>query len=115
MEDNIDCSPDTTAFSDGYKAGWKARGEYIRDYNASIVGTSFGLSLMMLGAFVFTIFVATAIFMPVIVERVAIALLCAAAVIAMGYCVNKLENKSLLRSKPTSKKSGEKFNVLQYY
>jgi uncharacterized protein YqhQ len=98
MDDNIDCSTDITsekeAFSAGYEAGWKARGEYIRDCRNARSGTGFGLALMLIGGMFFAAFAFTSFFMAVVIERVVVAAMISLAVAAVGYFINKLESKS---------------------
>lgn len=94
MDDNIDCSPDTTSFSDGYKAGWKARGEYIRDYRNANNGSAIGLGLMLVGAMAFScIGVAAIMYAPPLLEAI-IPLLISLGIGVAGYFINKLETKS---------------------
>jgi hypothetical protein len=82
------------AFSAGYEAGWKARGEYIQDYRKAQSGSSFGLALMLIGGMSLIMFVSMPFIMSVIIERVITASLVAVLIIAGGYFINKAENKS---------------------
>jgi Na+/proline symporter len=94
MDDNIDCSPDTAAFSDGYKAGWKARGEYILDYRNANTGIAVGLALMLMGAMAFSfIGVAAIAYAPPLSEAI-IPLLVSLGIGVAGYFINRLEAKS---------------------
>jgi hypothetical protein len=103
MDDNIDCSPDTTAFSDGYKAGWKARGEYIRDYRDSHSGTSFGLALMMIGGLALACIIVAAIaYAAPIAKFVPTALFIVIPMIA-GYFIDKFENKNYAKKQKVFK------------
>jgi hypothetical protein len=97
MDDNIDSSPDTAAFSDGYKAGWKARGEYIQDFHKSISGTSLGIGLMVLSAVVVAGVLATALTIPFATFNIAVAiqtLLVATGIGVAGYFIDRAETKS---------------------
>jgi len=98
MDDNIDCSTDITsekeAFSAGYEAGWKARGEYIRDCRNARSGTGFGIALMMLGGMTLVMFLVMPFIMTVVIERVITASLVALSVMIVGYFINKLESES---------------------
>lgn len=99
MNDNIDCSGDTapSEFREGYRAGWKARGEYIRDYHKAQSGTSFGIGLMALSALVFAAVLSTIISIPFATFNVAVAiqtLLVAVGVGVAGYFIDRAETKS---------------------
>ncbi len=82
------------AFSAGYEAGWKARGEYIRDYRNSLSGTSLGLGIMMIAGLMGLMFIMTSIFMPVVPERAVIAVLVSVGFFVLGWYINKKEDVS---------------------
>ena len=97
MDDNIDCSGDNapSEFREGYKAGWKARGEYIQDYREAQSGSAFGMSLMFIGGFMFTAFVVAGIFVPgVVIARVVTTSLVAVGIGVAGYFIDRTETKS---------------------
>ena len=99
MDDNIDSSGDTAPneFREGYRAGWKARGEYIRDFHKSISGTSFGIALMVLGALVFAALLSTVITIPFATFNIAVGiqtLLVAVCIGVAGYFIDRAETKS---------------------
>lgn len=99
MDDNIDCSGDTAPneFHEGYRAGWKARGEYIRDYREAQSGSSFGIAFMVLGALVFAALLSTLITIPFTTFNIAVGiqtLLVAVGIGIAGYFIDRAETKS---------------------
>lgn len=85
------------AFSAGYKAGWKARGEYIRDYRNSLTGSSFGLGLMFLGGAMLVTVVLLGIINAISVIDLIIPLSIVTGIAAIGTYIDKLENASLAK------------------
>jgi hypothetical protein len=84
------------AFSAGYKAGWKSRGDFIEDYRNAHSGTSFGVAMIALGLAI----IVSLLLMPVIFVEVSFSLsaiiwpvLISAGVSTLGYFINKIEAK----------------------